>query len=64
MTNSFIEITDEIDQLNWYQLPIKAQKMLPIIVIFVQEPVMIKCFGSICCAREIFKIVSQDNRLM
>lgn len=64
MSNSFIEITHEIEQLNWYLFPIEAQKILPIIVIIVQEPVMIQCFGSISCARETFKNVSQPNQLI
>lgn len=58
MTNFFTEVNDEFDQLNWYRFPIDAQKMLPIILNIVQKPVMIHCFGSVFCAREIFKDVS------
>lgn len=58
MTNFFNEINDEFDQLNWYRFPIDAQKMLPIILNIVQKPVMIHCFGSVFCTREIFKDVS------
>lgn len=58
LTDGFDEINDVIDQLKWYQFPDEIQKMLPTLLIIVQKPVVIKCFGSISCCRETFKEVS------
>ena len=58
---SFNEISIVIDQFNWYLLPVEVQQMLPTIIIFVQNPVVLKCFGSITCLREAFKKVSFYN---
>ena len=46
-----------IEELDWYAFPIELQKMLPIIMINVQEPVALQCYGSILCGRDVFKKV-------
>lgn len=51
----FIELDDFVSQLNWYLLSIKLQRMAPIIIINVKQPVAIKFFGSYSCCREQFK---------
>lgn len=45
-------------QSNWYLLPHEIQRILPIILIVVQTPVRLECFGSIPCSRETFKKAS------
>lgn len=57
MSMSFVEVGDEIGELDWYAFPIEIQKMLPIVLIDSQKPIAIRCFGSIFCGREIFKKV-------
>lgn len=49
--NAMSEINDSINQFYWYLFPMKVQKMLPIILLSVQQPVEIQCFGSITCTR-------------
>lgn len=56
--NSFIDMNDIIDQFDWYLLPHGIQKMLPIILIGVQEPFAFEVFGSVKVIRETFKKVS------
>lgn len=55
--SSLSEVTDMIGQLEWYLLPIEAQKMLPILLMYTQKPLTIKFFGNIDCSREQFKKV-------
>lgn len=57
LCGSFNKISVVIDRLNWYLLPIKVQKMLHVIILIVQCPVTLECFGSISCLREAFKKV-------
>lgn len=51
------EISESIDQLDWFLLPQEIRKILPIILLSVQQRVEIKCFGSIACSRDSFKKV-------
>lgn len=56
--SAFDNIDYDINQLEWYMLPADVVKILPTILINVQQPVEIKCFGSIPCARETYKKAS------
>lgn len=51
------EMDDDIGQLDWHLYSVEIQKMLPMIMENTQQPVIIKCFGSIPCSRETFKKV-------
>lgn len=62
VTAAYIAVCDAIDKLDWYAYPIEMQKTLPFILINAQQPVTLKCFGSISCGREVFKRVSIDIR--
>lgn len=55
---AYIEVCDVICKLDWYAFPCEMQKLLPFIMVNAQQPVTLKCFGSISCAREVFKRVS------
>lgn len=55
---AYAECSDMVDQFNWYLFPTKIQQMIPLILIFTQQPIEIKCFGSMACDRELFKYVS------
>lgn len=52
------ECAEMVDQFDWYLLPPKIQRILPIILNFMQQPFELKCFGSKTCDRELFKSVS------
>lgn len=60
ISKAFSEVFDEIDRLDWYKLPIELQKILPIILLDAQQLVVLECFGSISCSREVFKKVSEN----
>lgn len=57
MSNAVFEIEDEIAQFDWYSFPLEIQKILPIIIVNVQKPINIDCFGSISATRDTFKEV-------
>lgn len=46
LSNTFDEICDQMERFNWYSFPDELKAMLPIIIIVVQHPVEINCFGS------------------
>lgn len=60
ISDEFVGIRSEIEQIDWYLLPLKMQHILPTILIYAQEPVYFECFGSIPCNRETFKRVSSN----
>lgn len=49
---AFNECSEVIDQFDWYLLPSDIQRMLPLLSHFSQQPVEIKCFGSVALNRE------------
>lgn len=55
---AFDECSDTINQFKWYLLPADIQIVLPLIMQFAQQPVNMKCFGSVACDRDTFKYVS------
>lgn len=57
VANRIEEINNEFDQLGWYLYPTEAQRMLPTIMINVQKPVDISCYGIFTCSREQFRKV-------
>lgn len=54
----FNNIDEIFVQMNWYLLPNKTQRLLPVIINMIQQITEIKCFGSISCNRDTFKKVS------
>lgn len=54
---AFNECNEMTEQCKWYSFPMKIQRMLPLILNFMQQPVEIKCFGGLACERETFKHV-------
>lgn len=60
MGDAFEEIDFTIGQFNWYLFPVKIKRMLPMIILDANQPVVLECFGSIACTREVFKNVSVD----
>lgn len=60
-SDAFNKIENEFKQFNWYLFPGKIKQILPLVMIMTQQPVVIKCFGSISCSRETFKKGNFDN---
>lgn len=60
LTDKFDEISYKFKQLNWYLYPIAIQQMLPTILIGVQKPIFIECYGIFDCSREQFKKVHAE----
>lgn len=64
VSGAFDEINDVFDEVNdWYMLPFELQKMLPVVVMSVQQPIYLECFGSISCTRDTFKRVRRRFRV-
>lgn len=59
MSIEFDKINNMIKEFSWYLMPIKMQKMLPMLMINTQQTVGFICFGSLLCNRVTFKKVSQ-----
>lgn len=57
LSKAFEQIDCVIDKLHWYKFPLHIRKMLPILITNAQEPVALRVFGSVSCAREDFKNV-------
>lgn len=55
--NSFEQINDVVHQFEWYLFPVSIQRILPIFIINVHQPIDIAYFGSRSCSREAFKKV-------
>lgn len=47
-------------QCDWYNFPVKMQKMLQAMILMAQEPCVIKIFGTIIVSRSTFKTVSSS----
>lgn len=56
------EINDVFDRLNWYLFPIEVRETLPMVILYVQQPINFKFFGSFACSREQLKRVSMMYR--
>lgn len=57
-SNEFEEIYKFTDQFDWYAFANEIKAMLPTLVMVLQRPVEIKCFGSFSSNRESFKEAS------
>lgn len=57
-SNKFNEIGKVFGKIDWYLLPIEIQRILPIIMIYLQEQNEFKFFGECSCSRKQFQKVS------
>lgn len=62
-SSKFNDISDAINEFKWYSFPLELQRVLPLIILDAQQPVAIKCFGSMMCERDTFKKVSIDQQM-
>lgn len=60
--NAYDGIECEMSQLGWYRLPMEVQKILPTVMVFAQEPVVLRGLGSVVCSREVFQKVSKVRK--
>lgn len=51
------QLDSNIGQFHWYLFPLEIQRLLPLIMINAQQPIILVCFGSISANRETFKKV-------
>lgn len=58
VSNEFIQVDNVVGQLKWYLFPTNIQKILPIVMIGTQEPVIFWGYGNFVSSREAFKNVS------
>lgn len=64
LTNAFEEIGDVIDEFEWNLFSLEIQKILPTILMVVQQPVELRYFGSTSGLRETFKKVCLMKNLL
>lgn len=57
ISNAFDEIGDEIYQMDWLLFPIEMKKMLPLILMNAQQPVLSLSIGSFTTSRETMSSV-------
>lgn len=62
--DGFAEMNKTMNQFHWQSYPIEIQRLLPIVIIFTQQPIDFEVFGSITCCRESFKKVSSIDRMI
>ncbi|XP_031621400.1 odorant receptor coreceptor-like [Contarinia nasturtii] len=58
ITSEFTDLNDHIYHCDWHLFPRDIQRMLPILLINTQRPVILKGFGNILCTHENFKTVA------
>lgn len=56
--DGFEKINKTMGQSHWLSYPTEVQRLLPIAIFFMQQPIEFNVFGSITCCRESFKNVS------
>lgn len=61
MTDKFEAIDDQIIRWDWFSLPMKTQRWLPIIMMNTQQSFDLVCFGSILCNRDTCKKVNSNS---
>lgn len=60
MSGGFDEVCDTIMEFKWYLFPLRARKMLLILMPNAQRIVRFGCFGSFSCNRDTLKKVGSD----
>lgn len=56
-SDAFNEIGEVFVEIDWYLMPDEIQRRLPIIMIYLQDSIEIRFFGSISCSRAQFQKV-------
>lgn len=61
VTTKFIMCDRAMYECQWYRFPNEVQKMLPIIMISTQSPLIFRGFANVFCTRETFKRVANGG---
>lgn len=61
LSGSFEELNDEYDQFAWHLFPMKAQRMLTVLLRMAQKPIELRVFGSTPCGRITLKNVGRKR---
>lgn len=64
ITNAFDEIGDHLYQCDWHLFPIEIRRLTVILLCVLQQSILIQCFGSIFCTREVFKKVRVVSKIL
>lgn len=56
--NAFEDVEYALSQINVYLLPREVQRLLPMVIMYSQEPFVVQFFGSLCCTRVQFQKVT------
>lgn len=60
VTSQFDKINYAIDQCSWYEFPMEMQRILPMMSMMAQSPVLVEAaYLNIGCSREVLKKVKQ-----
>lgn len=62
LSNDFDEIAEIFEQYDWYLFSDEINQMLLTILLILQQPMALACFGSLKCGHEAFKKVSSNNK--
>lgn len=62
VTSRFNGLNNAIWQCNWYSFSIDIQRMLPLIIQAMQQPIFLQGSRYILCIRETFKKVNSVHR--
>lgn len=57
VSGRYASISENIYQSNWYLFPFDVQRLLPIIMISAQQPIILRGLGNVLYTREAFKNV-------
>lgn len=57
-SDAFEKLNGVITEFNWYLFPYEVQRIIPVVTLNAQQPIVIQFFGSAVCSREQFKKVN------
>lgn len=62
MSDEYEGVENALNELDWYLLPTDIQRMLPMMFMYCQEPLIINFFGSLSVSRWQFKKVRKNQQ--
>lgn len=61
INNAYSEVDSIFNQFAWYLFPNEVRRILPTIIMYIQEPVELKFFGNLSCSRDQYKRVRTNH---
>lgn len=62
VSQAFNEVNGVFTEFDWIVFPKEVKRLIPISIIFAQQAIDVKFFGSLNCSRDSFKQVSSIDR--